>query len=325
MRVLVTGATGFLGSHLCRRLCAEGHSITVLRRASSNADALGSLPLRYETGEITDAACVDRATKGQDVVIHAAGCMQRKGTSRDLFYAVNVAGTRHVVQASIRHQVRRLLHVSSVAAIGIPDKPLEPATEDFRFNLDDSGLHYHISKHQAEAAVAEGVAKGLNAVIVNPTGLSGPSGPLFRGGEIIRSVRNTRILRYPPGGVCVVHVEDVVDGLMAALDRGLSGNRYILGAENLTFLQMLEKTATTLGLKRFYIPIPAVATKAFAVVAEWWSTVALGGFSSEYAKYYCASRFSYYDSSKARLALGFRPRSFEAILEESMQYVNAHG
>jgi dihydroflavonol-4-reductase len=325
MKVLVTGATGFLGSHLCRRLGAEGHSITVLRRASSNADALGNLPLRYEIGEITDTECVNRATKGQDVVIHAAACMQRKSNSRDIFYAVNVAGTRNVVQACIQYQVRRLLHVSSVAAIGIPDKPLEPATEDFRFNLDHSGLHYHISKHHAEAAVAEGISQGLDAVIVNPTGLSGPSGRLFRGSETIRNVRAARILRYPSGGVCVVHVEDVVEGLMAALGRGLSGNRYILGAENLSFLQMLERTATTLGLKRIYIPIPAAATKAIAVVAEWWSTVGRDGFSPSYAKYYCASRFSYYDSTKARLTLGFRPRSFDAILEESMQYVNAHG
>src|SRR5262245_3357727 len=325
MKILVTGATGFLGSHLCRRLVVEGHSITILRRTSCNADALGNLPVRYEIGEITDAACVNRATKGQEVVIHAAACMQRKGTSRDLFYAVNVAGTRNVVQACIRHQVRRLLHVSSVAAIGIPDKPRQPATEDFRFNLDRSGLHYHISKHQAEAAVAEGVAQGLNAVIVNPTGLSGPSGPLFRGSEIIRNVRGARILRYPTGGVCVVHVKDVVDGLMAALDRGMSGNRYILGAENLTFLEMMKKTARALGVKRIYVPIPAAATKAFAVAAEWWSTVGLGGFSPSYANYYCASRFSFYDSTKARVALGFRPRSFEAILEESMQYVNARG
>jgi hypothetical protein len=88
---------------------------------------------------------------------------------------------------------------------------------------------------------------------------------------------------------------------------------------------MLERTATTLGLKRIYIPIPAAATKAIAVVAEWWSTVGRDGFSPSYAKYYCASRFSYYDSTKARLTLGFRPRSFDAILEESMQYVNAHG
>ena len=325
MKILVTGATGFLGSHLCRRLVAEGHSITILRRTSCNADALGNLPVRYEIGEITDAACVNRATKGQEVVIHAAACMQRKNNSRDIFYAVNVAGTRNVVQACRRYQVKRLLHVSSVAAIGIPDKPLEPATEDFCFNLDRSGLHYHISKHQAEAAVAEGIAQGLDAVIVNPTGLSGPSGPLFRGSEIIRIVLGARILRYPPGGVCVVHVEDVVDGLMAVLDRGLCGNRYILGAENLTFLQMMERTAATLGVKRIYIPIPVAVTKAIAIVAQWWSTVRLSGFSAAYAKYYCASRFSYYDSSKARHALGFRPRSFDAILEESMQYVKVHG
>ena len=325
MKVLVTGATGFLGTHLCRRLVADGHTITILRRASSNTDALRNLPVRYEIGEITDAACVNRATKGQEVVIHAAACMQRKNNSRDIFYAVNVAGTRNVVQACRRYQVRRLLHVSSVAAIGIPDKPLEPATEDFCFNLDRSGLHYHISKHQAEAAVAEGIAQGLDAVIVNPTGLSGPSGPLFRGSEIIRIVLGARILRYPSGGVCVVHVEDVVDGLIAALDRGLCGNRYILGAENLTFLQMMERTAATLGVKRIYIPIPVAVTKAIAIVAQWCSTVRLSGFSAAYAKYYCASRFSYYDSSKARHALGFRPRSFDAILEESMQYVKVHG
>jgi dihydroflavonol-4-reductase len=325
MNVLVTGATGFLGSHLCHRLAAEGHTITVLWRGTSKLDTLATLNLRYEIGEITDAESVDRAARGKDVVIHAAACLPRKGTSRQVLFNVNVVGTKNIVEACLRNNVRRLLHVSSVAAVGIPDDPTQPANEDFHFNLEHSELHYHISKHQAEAVVAEGLAQGLDAVIVNPTGLSGPAPSFYRGSEIVRHVRRNRILRYSPGGVCVAHVRDVIDSLIAALNRGITGNRYILGGENLTFLQMMERTAAVLGLKRIYVPIPAIATKLLATAAGSWSIVWQRGFSPAYVKYYCASRYSFYDSSKASSRLGFKPRCFEAIVEESLRSRSVDG
>lgn len=319
MRVLVTGATGFLGSRLCRRLACGGDTVTILRRATSSMDMLAGLDLRHEIGEITDTSSVERATRGQDIVIHAAAVLSNRNDARAIQYQVNVEGTRNVVDACLRNGVSRLLHVSSVAAIGIPEDS-SPADEDFHFNLKKSSLHYYISKHEAECAVAAGVANGLDTVVVNPTGIWGPAGSFYRGAAIVHTVRRNRILRYPSGGVCIVHVDDVIDGILAALDRGVKGNRYILGGENLTFRQVMEKAAAAIGVHRWFVRIPNAAMNLAARIAELSSTLLDGRLANAYANYYCASRFCYYDSIKARRNLGFQPRAFDLILKECMNF-----
>lgn len=321
MRVLVTGATGFLGLHVCRRLVAQGHSVTILRRASSNTGALAGLALRHEIGEITDPGSTERAARGQDAVIHAAAHRPHWGDPEGLEYEVNVRGTQNVVDACIRNRVGRLLHVSSVAAVGIPDEPT-PADEDFPFNLERSGLHYHISKRRAEDVVMAGVARGLDAVIVNPTGIYGPAGSFYRGGEMIQKVRGTRVLRCFSGGICIVHVEDVTDGLLAALNHGVIGQRYILGGENLTYRTLMEKTANAIGVKRWFVPLPAIVTGMAAGIAEPWGRLRGRQPVISYADHYYTCRFSFYDSGKARRILGFRPRAFDAILEDCVRFLD---
>ncbi len=319
MKVLVTGATGFLGSHLCRHLASGGNTVTILRRTTSNVAALAGLDLRHEIGEITDAASVARSTRGQQVVIHAAACLSNRNDARALQYQVNVEGTRNVVEACLKNGVSRLLHVSSVAAIGIPEDA-RPANEDFAFNLRESNLHYYISKHEAEHVIARGSAAGLDAVIVNPTGIWGPARSFYRGAAIIEDVRRKRILRYASGGVCVVHVDDVIDGLLAALDRGVRGNRYILGGENIAFRQLMEKVAAAIGVDRRFVRIPNAAMNWAVQIAKFASAMWDGWLVNAYANFYCATRSCYYDSTKARLNLGFQPRGFDAILKDCLTF-----
>ena len=133
MKILVTGGTGFLGSHLARRLAAGGHAVTVLRRASSKTNALEDADVRHAIGDVGDAPSVRRATRGQDVVIHAAAGVTGSA-ARPASYEINVAGTRNVVDACLGARVDRLVHVSSIAAIGVPQDET-PANEDFVFNL----------------------------------------------------------------------------------------------------------------------------------------------------------------------------------------------
>ena len=154
MRILVTGATGFLGSHLCHRLAGDGHDLTILRRGSSKTAALDGL------------------VEGQDVVIHAAAHLAYWRGLKELQNRVNVDGTRHVVQGCREAGVQKLLLISSTAAIGIPADPGRPADETFEFNLHHSPLNYAISKWQAEQVVRQGVEEGLPAVIVNPDAAS---------------------------------------------------------------------------------------------------------------------------------------------------------
>lgn len=318
MDVLITGGTGFLGAHLCRRLVAEGHRVSVLHRATSNLARIYDLPLRQVTGDITDAAAVLAAAQGQEVVIHAAAHLAYWRQMRQAQAAINVDGTRHVVAACTASGVRRLIHISSVAAIGIPEDG-RAADETFAFNLQQSGLNYPISKREAELAVLHAVDHGLDAVVVNPSSIFGPDGRSFRGAGLIEKVRRGRFVTYFPGGINAVHVDDVVDGILAALAQGRSGQRYILGGENLTYrraaeIVLQELAAQGIQRRQRLVRVPAALTWLAAQVME--PAGALRGVRPRftYDVHYCAQRFQYYDSGKAHRELGYRARPFAEIV-----------
>jgi dihydroflavonol-4-reductase len=313
MNVLVTGATGFLGSHVCRRLAADGHTITVLRRERSPATHLEGLAVRHELGEVTDVTAVARAVAGQDVVIHAAAGVSGS-PARATSYRVNVAGTSAVVDACLEHRVRRLLHVSSVAAIGIPTSPT-PADERFAFNLADAPIHYHGSKHEAERVVLAGVARGLDAVIVNPSTVWGRFGDRYRGADVLHRVAGAKRLFYTPGGVCIAHVDDVVAGIVSAVQRGESGERYILGGDNMSFREWMTKLAAAIGERPRMVGIPGIIPRLAGLAAR--SLVPAGDrFHAIYLRAFFAHRYTFYDSAKAEQALGYRHRGFDAIAAE---------
>jgi len=319
MRVLITGASGFLGSHLCGSMVAAGHDVRVLRRATSSPAALAGLDLEVVIGDVTDPDSVRRAVSGCDSVVHAAANIQYWGGGQEEQDRVNVGGTRAVARACREKGVRRLVHVSSVAAIGIPADPAHPADEGFTFNLHDAGLPYHLSKWQAERTVLEEVERGLDAVIVNPASIFGPHVSGYRGGDMMRKVRRTAIVPYFTGGICAVHVRDVVAGIHAALERGGTGQRYILGGENLTYRSLAERAAAAMGLSRRFVPLPPLVTGLVALTLEPVAVLRNRAPRVGFATHFCASRSHYYDSSRARSALGYSPRSFGDILDECLR------
>jgi dihydroflavonol-4-reductase len=315
MRVLITGATGFLGSHLCQRMVAEGYEVRILCRPTSSFSRLAKLPLETCIGDVTDAKTVADAVTGSDYVIHAAANMDywRGGEERQM--KVNVEGTRNVAVAAREAGVTRLLHVSSVAAVGLPVDPQRPADEDFRFNLEDGELNYHISKRRGEESVLAEAARGLDAVIVNPASIQGSG----RTAGLLHSVRSRPVVPCFSGGNCIVDVKDVVEGIVAALRRGEKGQRYILGGENLTFRMLSEKAARALNLKRLFVTIPPVATGLLATVLEPWGRVRNKPPKMTHMIHYCANRFQYFDSGKARKHLGYAPRDVDTILTEYLR------
>jgi dihydroflavonol-4-reductase len=319
MKVLITGATGFLGSHLTHRLVHDGHEVTILRRPTSDVAGLESLSVIAVVGDVTDRASLDAAIKGQEVVIHAAADVVYRGGARNYQATVNVEGTRNVVLACRRHRVRRLVHVSSVAAIGILDGPGPPADETFPWNLENSGLGYHGSKRRAEAEVLEGVRAGLDAVVVNPGSICGPFARGFRGREFIEGVVQRPIVPYFLGGRNVVHVGDVVDGIIGALERGETGERYILGGENLTYRRIAELVAGCLGLRRVLVPVPSLITGLAATILEPLGRLTRTRPRITYDIHYCAGRFAFYDSAKARGQFKFAPRPFADIVQEYVE------
>jgi len=319
MKVLITGATGFLGSHLVRRMVGDGHTVRILTRPDSDLTILNGLPVERVIGDVSNFETVKLAVRDQESVIHAAAVVT--GESRRQ-YRVNVEGTRNVAKVCREEGTARLIHVSSVGAIGIPNDPLRPASERFKFNLDGSGLSYHLAKRQAEEEVMAEIAKGLNAVIVNPSSIKGPYGSYYRGAEIARTVRRMPIVPYFLGGICVVHVDDVVDGIVAAQARGVSGERYILGGENLSFKTLGQRAAKAMNLKRRFTPLPSIVTGLAASVLEPLSRLQSRQPWITYDTHYCASRYQFYDSSKACKELAYAPRAFDAILDECLRFGN---
>jgi dihydroflavonol-4-reductase len=298
----------------------DGHDVRILCRATSNVRSLDGLRIERVVGDVTDLAADERAIADRQWVVHAAANISYWNAERTRQQAVNVDGTRHMASGCRRHGVQRFVHVSSVAAIGIPTDANRPANEGFAFNLEHSRLAYHVSKWQAEQEVAAEVRRGLNATIVNPASVFGPHGRGYRGGEIMGKVlRGGFIVPYFTGGICAVHVQDVVEGIMAALERGQTGQRYILGGENLTYRALAERTVERMHLRRHLVPLPAAVTGLAALLLEPIGRLRQQRPEVTFTTHYLARRFQYYDSSKARVTLGYQPRGFDSIRDEYLR------
>jgi dihydroflavonol-4-reductase len=324
VNILVTGGTGFLGSHLCQRLAGDGHTVTVFRRSSSDITPLAILELNYRIGDVTDQRSVDAAVDGHDVVIHAAASTAYFGVSGETQHRINFEGTHNVALACCKTGAR-LVHVSSVAAVGITSEPSQPADESFVFNLDGSGLIYHITKRRAEEAVLRMVEQGLDAVVVNPALIFGPKGAGYQGAQAIGETLCRRVITHAPGGRCVVHVLDVADGIVRALEQGRRGQRYILGGENITFRAMGRTVCRQLGLKRMHISIPSNVAEQGNRARNLTRRVMRRDPLPRYDGRFC---FQFYDSTKAEKELGYTRRSFASIVEEcaeSLGWSNRRG
>lgn len=319
MKALVTGGTGFLGSHICRRLIEDGWDVAILCRESSTAETLKDLRVTKIAGDVTVPSDVERAVEGRDAIFHAAAHLSYWGKQKEIQQAINVAGTRNIAEACLRSGVGRLVHVSSVAAIGVPDDR-HPADEYFRFNLSNLPLGYHNSKKHAEDAVLNAVGDGLNAVIVNPASIWGPHGSIYRGSEIVRKVRRSRFVPYFTGGICVVHVDDVVDGIVRAFNKGEIGERYILGSENATLREIARRAAEKQRVNIRLIPVPPAVTFASALAFEALALVTKSRPRVTFTTHRCAGRFHFYDSSKAKQELGYSPRGLDKILDECIAF-----
>jgi dihydroflavonol-4-reductase len=295
-------------------MVADAHDVRILFRPTSTLTSLEGLQVTPVIGDVTDVESVRRAVRDRDCVVHAAADTNYWRQDPERQMRVNVEGTRNVAQACRVERVARLLHVSSVAAVGIPTDPAQPASEEFQFNLQNSGLIYHLSKRRAEDEVMEETKRGLGAVIVNPASVTGPQ----RIAGLIASARRAYLVPCFSGGNCVVDVSDVVQGIASAMERGRVGERYILGGENLTFRAMAEKAAAALNLSRRFVSIPPALTGLAAAVWEPWARWRNRPPKFAYMVHYCANRFMFYDSGKARRELNYEPRDFDAMLREAL-------
>ncbi len=235
MKILVTGSTGFIGGALCQALVAQGgHSVRAFHRVNSSLRLLEGLPVEHAIGDLTQPATLTAAMEGIEAVFHAAAWMGDSEPGR--LYAVTVEGTRAVLRAARQAGVRRLVHTSSVAALGVP--PPHRVTlmdETHTWNIRPEQYPYGYAKYLAELEIQKEVAQGLDAVIVNPALVLG-AGDIHRGStSILLKVAQRKVGVTMEGGLNVVHIQDVVNGHLKALECGQTGERYILGGQNLSY------------------------------------------------------------------------------------------
>ena len=321
--ILITGGTGFIGSSLAIALVEQGYNVRILRRESSDLRAIGNLDVQHALGDIRDVEAVKRAMKGCDTVFHTAAVVSYWRRQRDHMFDVNIGGTRNVVEACIELGVSRLIHTSSIAAIG--HFPGQLADEYTQFNWLSLDIGYRISKHRSEQEIMRGLKLGLPAVIVNPAVVIGPRDIHFHGGQIIRDVYKKRIFYYPRGGTNVVYIDDVVRGHIAAARQGRIGERYILSGENLTHQQMVTIVAEQVnGLKPFLL-LPKTIATGIASVAE---LVALATGTKPWVTRELVAgidRTTHFSHAKATRELSYSPTPFRDAVQKTFEWYRQHG
>ena len=323
MKALITGGTGFLGANLAHGLLQQGWEVRILRRMTSPLDAVKDLNVEHAIGDVTDFDSLLAAMRDIEIVFNVAAISSYWRNSADLIYQVNVNGARNVFEAAARSGVRRVVHTSSAAAVGfISDRS---ATEADRFNQPPQRFAYGHSKWLAEEVVRERVQAGQDIVMVNPTGIIGARDINWISGSILREAKRGHIPVLPQGGVNFVAVQDVVAGHIAAIEKGRSGERYILGGENLTNRQTAEMACEIVGVKtprftqpRWTIPIAALALDGVAALIG--PKLPLSGEQMR-----LTAQYLYFDSSKAQRELGLPHTPVRQAMQECYDWYVLHG
>jgi dihydroflavonol-4-reductase len=314
-KTLVTGATGFLGSHLARALAGRGDELRLLARRTSNLDPVADLEFERATGDIGDRRAVRRAMDGVTRVFHVAGRTSLRGRDREAVFAANLRGARIVFEEALEAGVERLVHTSTVGAIGVA-KPQSTADETTPFEIGHLGLAYVNSKHEAELEAFRLAAHGLPVVIVNPTFVLGPEDPTGTSMRLVRRFLLGRIPVYVDGALNIVDVRDVALGHLLADEKGEVGERYILGGRNFTLDRLFADLARISGVQPPPLKLPATVALAGVELARH-ARVPLPVIADEVRS---ATLWWTYRNTKAKRELGFRPRPHEQTLEDAVTW-----
>ena len=324
MKSLVTGATGFVGSAVVRRLLREDHRVRVLARAGSDRRNLQGIDVEVVEGDLTDAASLARICDGCDAVFHVAADYRLWAPQPQQLYQTNVEGTRSLLEAVKRAGVPRMVYTSSVATLGIPVDG-SPGDEASAVSLDDMVGHYKRSKFLAEALVRDYAAQGLPVVIVNP---STPIGPRdikpTPTGRIVRDAMSGRMPAYVDTGLNVVHVDDVADGHWLAFRHGVVGERYILGGANLSLRELLFEIADIVGRKPPRWRLPHAAVMPVAYVAEAWARLTGVPPIAPVEEVRMSKKRMYFTSAKAERELGYAAGPVRLALEDAVAWFSLH-
>ena len=324
MRVFVTGGTGFIGSHVVRSLLQEGYQVTALVRPDSNLSNLQGLAVDIVKGDLNNPNIWEQM-QGCEYLFHVAAHYSLWQKDRDLLYLNNVEGTRNILAAAQKAGIERTVYTSSVAAIGV-GKLGQVVDETYQSPLEKLVGNYKKSKFLAEQVAISAVNQGQDIVIVNP---SSPIGPLdikpTPTGEIILRFLRREMPAYLDTGLNFIDVRDVATGHLLALEKGKSGDRYILGHQNLSLKQLLEQLSQITNLPAPQTSIPAWIPLTVAWVEEKilaplgkTPTVPIDGVRM-------AQQPMYYDASKAIRELGLPQSPLNVALKDAVDWFVSNG
>jgi len=325
MTCLVTGATGFLGSHVARLLTERGESVRLLVRSSSSAGLVEGLPAERVVGDLRDPASLERAVAGVRTVYHVAADYRLWARDPREIYHSNVTGTKNLLDAARHAGVSRFVYTSTVATMAVP-QPSGLPDESTATSLGQMIGWYKRSKWLAEQEAIRASAAGLSVVIVNPTTPVGPGDAKpTPTGRVIVDFLNGRMPAYVDTGLNFVAVEDAAAGHLLAAERGRDGERYILGAENLTLKQELDLLSQVSGR-----PAPRMRLPHAVALAAGYADAAMSRLLGREPQIplegvRMARHKMFVSTGKARAELGFAPGPVVLALERAVRWYEAHG
>jgi dihydroflavonol-4-reductase len=324
--VLFTGATGFLGAQLARALATRGHALHALAREDSDRSALRGLEVSWHSGDLRDGASIDRAfeqvctREARPWVVHAGALISYQTRDRQAAREINVEGTRRIVDACRRHGVGRVLHVSSVVAVG-PSTDGTTLDEDSEWRGERLRCDYMTTKREAEVLALEAAGE-LDLVVVNPGAIFGVNGRASNSQRVLRMIASGRtgplpFLVAPPGAQSVVGLDDCAEGCALALERGERGRRYLLVESVWSHRDLIALVARASGGRR----APILAPRWLWALAESCSAAFDGLRGSDFftPQTLRLARAEFRASgARARAELGWRPRPFERVIDEML-------
>jgi dihydroflavonol-4-reductase len=324
MTTLVTGAAGFLGSHVARQLVARGENVRVLLRPSSQNRAIADLPLEYVTGDLRDTNSLDRALKGINRVFHAAADYRLWAQHSQDIYDSNVGGTKNILAAAKRAGVEQFIYTSTVATIAV-DRPAQP-NESTDSKLEEMIGHYKRSKWMAEREALNAARAGLPVIVAMPTTPVGPwDWKPTPTGKLIVDFLNGKMPGYVETGLNFVGVEECAAGHLLVAEKGKVGERYLLGGENLTLKQVLDTLAKITGLPSPSLKISYNVALGVAYASTLFARL-VGkepGIPVEGVK--IAQHKMFVDCARSQSELGFKPGPVAAALERAVRWYEANG
>lgn len=325
MRALVTGASGFVGGHVARVLVERGARVRCLLRETSRLDTLEGLPLDVERGDLTDPAAVRAAVDGCEQVFHCAADYRLYVPDPQAMFASNVGGTENVLRAAADCGVRRTVYTSTVGALGLPAAG-EVADERTPAQLESMTGPYKKSKFLAERVAHEWAGRGLAVVIVNPSAPVGDGDvkPTATGQMIVDFLAG-RMTATVDTGLNLIDVRDVAVGHLLAAEKGRSGERYILGNENLTLEQILAKLSLIAGRPAPRLRLPHWVPLTVAALDTWRARL-FGGSPRVALDAVRLSRYRmFFDASKAVRELGLPQTPVDEALRRAVEWFRGHG